>query len=28
MKAVVDYIIEETQVGVDEAESLPTAKAG
>jgi hypothetical protein len=25
---VVDYIIEETEVGVDEAESLPTAKAG
>jgi glutamate---cysteine ligase / carboxylate-amine ligase len=28
MKAVMDYIIEETEVGVDEAESLPTARAG
>jgi carboxylate-amine ligase len=27
MKAVVDYIIEETEVGVDEVDSLPTAKA-
>jgi predicted transcriptional regulator len=26
MKAVVDYIIEETEVGVDEVDSLPTAK--
>jgi carboxylate-amine ligase len=28
MKAVMDYIIEETQVGVEEAESEPTARAG
>ena len=28
MKAVVDYIIEETEVGVDEVDSLPTARAG
>jgi len=28
MKAVVDYIIEETEAGVDEADSLPTARAG
>ena len=28
MKAVVDYIIEETEVGVDEADSLPTARTG
>jgi len=27
MKAVMDYIIEETQVGVEQAESLPTARA-
>jgi carboxylate-amine ligase len=27
LKAVVDYIIEETQVGVDEASTLPAAKA-
>ncbi len=27
MKAVMDYIIEETEVGVDEADSMPTAKA-
>src|SRR5260370_21048212 len=27
MKAVVDYIIEETQVGVDEVSTLPAAKA-
>jgi len=27
MKAVVDYIIEETEVGVDEVDSLPTARA-
>lgn len=27
MKAVMDYIIEETEVGVDEAKSVPTAKA-
>ena len=27
MKAVVDYIIEETEVGVDEVNSLPAAKA-
>jgi carboxylate-amine ligase len=27
MKAVMDYIIEETEVGVDEVNSLPTAKA-
>jgi carboxylate-amine ligase len=27
MKAVVDYIIEETQVGIDEASTLPAAKA-
>jgi carboxylate-amine ligase len=27
MKAVVDYIIEETEVGVDEASSMPTARA-
>jgi hypothetical protein len=28
MKAVMDYIIEETEVGVDEVESLPTARTG
>src|SRR6202045_4074096 len=28
MKAVMDYIIEETEVGVDEVESVPTARAG
>jgi glutamate---cysteine ligase / carboxylate-amine ligase len=30
MKAVMDYIIEETEVGVgvDEADSLPTARVG
>ena len=27
LKDVVDYIIEETEVGVDEVDSLPTAKA-
>jgi carboxylate-amine ligase len=27
MKAVMDYIIEETEVGVDEVDSLPTARA-
>jgi hypothetical protein len=27
MKAVVDYIIEETRVGVDEVSTLPAAKA-
>jgi carboxylate-amine ligase len=27
MKAVMDYIIEETEVGVDDADSMPTAKA-
>ena len=27
MKAVMDYIIEETEVGVDEVEALPTARA-
>jgi len=27
MKAVVDYIIEETEVGVDEADCVPTARA-
>ena len=27
MKAVLDYIIEETEVGVDEVDSVPTAKA-
>jgi carboxylate-amine ligase len=27
MKAVVDYIIEETEVGVDEVDSMPTAQA-
>jgi hypothetical protein len=25
---VMDYIIEETEVGVDEADTLPTARAG
>ena len=28
MKAVMDYIIEETEVGVDEVESVPTARTG
>src|SRR5580692_7887395 len=28
MKAVMDYIIKETEVGVDEVESLPTARVG
>ena len=28
MKAVMDYIIEETEVGVKEADSFPTARAG
>jgi carboxylate-amine ligase len=28
MKAVMDYIIEETQVGVEEAKSAPTARVG
>jgi carboxylate-amine ligase len=28
MKAVMDYIIEETEVGVDEVESLTTARTG
>ena len=28
MKAVMDYIIEETEVGVDEVDSVPAAKAG
>ena len=27
LKDVVDYIIEETEVGVDEVDSLPTARA-
>jgi hypothetical protein len=28
MKAVMDYIIEETEVGVDEVASLPTTRTG
>jgi carboxylate-amine ligase len=28
MKAVMDYIIKETEVGVNEADSLPIARAG
>jgi carboxylate-amine ligase len=28
MKAVMDYVIEETEVGVDEVASLPTARTG
>ncbi len=27
MKAVMDYIIEETEMGVDEADNLPAARA-
>jgi hypothetical protein len=27
MKAVVDYIIEETEIGLDEVDILPTAQA-